>query len=43
MNELLRLARTFRCDVADPGRAFIHRLRIGLAIAALIFLISIFG
>lgn len=43
MNELLRLARSIRCDVADPGRAFSHRLRVGLAIAALIFLISIFG
>ncbi len=43
MNELLRLARSIRCDAADPGQAFSHRIRIGLAVAALIFLISIFG
>jgi hypothetical protein len=35
MRELLRLAR-LRCDSADPCRRFRHRLRIGLAVAALI-------
>lgn len=43
MNELLRLARVLRCDAADPGQAFRHRVAVGLAIAALIFLISILG
>lgn len=43
MNELLRLARSFRCDAPDPGRAFGHRIRIGLLVAALILLISILG
>ena len=43
MNELLRLARSIRCDVADPGQTFSHRLRIGLVIATLILLISILG
>ena len=33
MNELLRLARSLRCDPADPRHAFTHRLRIGLAVA----------
>jgi hypothetical protein len=43
MNELLRLARSFRCDASDPQQTFSHRLRIGLMIAALILLISILG
>ncbi|ADE85153.1 hypothetical protein [Rhodobacter capsulatus] len=43
MHELLRRARTIRCDAADPGQAFRHRLRIGVIIAALIFLVSTFG
>ncbi len=43
MNELLRLARTFRCDADDPQQAFGHRIRIGLLVAALILLISILG
>ncbi|WP_461473833.1 hypothetical protein [Pararhodobacter sp.] len=43
MNELLRLARSIRCDATDPGQTFGHRLRIGLLIAALIFLTSILG
>jgi hypothetical protein len=41
MRELLRLAARLRCDDADPCRAFRHRLRVGLVIAALIFLLSI--
>jgi len=43
MNELLRLARSIRCDTPDPQQTFSHRLRIGLLIAALIFLTSILG
>ncbi|WP_296540507.1 hypothetical protein [Rhizorhabdus sp.] len=42
MNDLIRLARSFRCDPADPRQAFAHRLRIGLAIAALILILSLF-
>ena len=40
MRELLRLAAKLRCDAADPCRAFRHRLRVGLAIATLILLVS---
>ncbi|MBB5224359.1 hypothetical protein HNP73_004328 [Amaricoccus macauensis] len=42
MNDLLRLARSLRCDPADPRHAFTHRLRIGLAVAALILILSLF-
>jgi hypothetical protein len=41
MNELLRLARSLRCDPADPRQAFRHRLAVGLAIAALILILSL--
>ena len=41
MNELLRLARSLRCDPGDPLQAFAHRLRIGLAVAALILVLSL--
>lgn len=43
MHELLRRARKIRRDSADPGQAFRHRLRIGVIVAALIFLVSTFG
>lgn len=43
MIELLRLARSLRCDAPDPGQAFAHRVRIGVLVAALILLISILG
>ena len=43
MNELLRLARSFRCDAPDPQQAFSHRLRIGFAVAALILILSLLG
>lgn len=44
MHELLRLARSIRCDSADPAHAFSHRLRIGLLVAALILILStLFG
>jgi hypothetical protein len=42
MNEILRLARFLRCDPADARQAFAHRLRIGLAVAALILILSLF-
>jgi hypothetical protein len=42
MNELLRLARSLRCDPADPRAAFTHRLRIGFVVAALILILSLF-
>ena len=41
MNDLLRLARSLRCDAADPRASFTHRLRIGLAVAALILILSL--
>jgi hypothetical protein len=41
MHELLRLAARLRCATTDPCHAFRHRLRIGLAVAALILLVSI--
>jgi hypothetical protein len=41
MRELLGLATRLRCDDADPCRVFRHRLRVGLAIAALILLLSL--
>ena len=41
MNEILRLARSLRCDPTDPRAAFSHRLRIGLAVAALILILSL--
>lgn len=43
MNELLRLARSFRCDADDPDQVFVHRIRIGVLITALILLTSILG
>jgi hypothetical protein len=41
MNDLLRLARSLRCDPADPRQAFRHRLAVGLAVAALILILSL--
>jgi hypothetical protein len=41
MNDLLRRARALRCDPSDPGQAFRHRLGVGLAIAALILVLSL--
>ena len=41
MNDLLRLARSLRCDPVDPRQAFAHRLRIGLVVAALILILSL--
>ncbi len=40
MRELLRFAAWLRCDSADPCRRFRHRLRVGLAVAILILLLS---
>jgi hypothetical protein len=42
MRELLGLAARLRCGDADPCRVFRHRMRVGLAVAALILLLSIF-
>jgi len=41
MRELLGLAARLRCGDADPCRIFRHRMRIGLAVAALILLLSL--
>lgn len=41
MSELLRFVRALRCDPADPRRAFAHRMRVGLAVAALILVLSL--
>ena len=41
MHELLRLARSLRCEPSSPVKAFAHRLRIGLAVAALILILSL--
>ena len=41
MRELLGLAARLRCAEADPCRVFRHRLRVGLAVAALILLLSL--
>ena len=41
MDELLRLARALRCAPTDPRLAFTHRLRVGLAVAALILVLSL--
>lgn len=43
MHDLLRLARALRCDPADPGHAFRHRLGVGIAVAALILILSLLG
>ena len=43
MSELLRLARSLRCVPVDARQTFIHRLRIGLAVAALILILSQLG
>jgi hypothetical protein len=43
MSDLLRLARSLRCDATDPRLTYSHRLRVGLAIAALILLLSAIG
>ncbi|MFN3994348.1 MAG: hypothetical protein ACK4IU_15735 [Tabrizicola flagellatus] len=41
MNDLLRRARALRCEPGDPGQAFRHRVGVGLAIAVLIFVLSL--
>lgn len=41
MSELARLTRRLRCEISDPLRALEHRLRIGLAVALLLFLVSL--
>ena len=41
MRELIGLAARLRCGDADPCRVFRHRMRVGLAVAALILLLSL--
>jgi hypothetical protein len=43
MRDLWRLATRLRCDSADPCRRFRHRLRIGLAVAGIILILSLLG
>lgn len=43
MRDLIRLAQQLRCDPANPSEAFGHRIRVGLAVAALILIFSLFG
>ena len=40
MSELVRVLRGLRRPISDPRRAFVHRLRVGLAVAALILIFS---
>jgi len=40
MTEFLRLARALRSGCEDPRQRFTHRLRVGLAVAALILILS---
>ena len=42
MTEFLRLVSSLRREIADPLAAFHHRLRVGLAVAALILILSQF-
>ena len=42
MRELLGLAARLRCGDTDPCRLFRHRMRVGLAVATLILLLSLF-
>ncbi|WP_259400469.1 hypothetical protein [Roseovarius sp. SCSIO 43702] len=41
MNELLRLARSIRCDCDTPWQAFRRRMLVGVTIAALILILSL--
>jgi hypothetical protein len=41
MHEVLRLAARLRCASLDPCRRFRHRMAVGLAVAALILLVSL--
>lgn len=43
MTELARVLRGLRRLTDDPREAFAHRLRIGLAVAALILILSLLG
>ena len=43
MHELRRLARTLRTAPSDPWHTFAHRLAVGVAVAALILILSAFG
>ena len=41
MREFFGLATRLRCGDADPCRIFRHRMRVGVAVAALILLLSL--
>ncbi len=41
MTELVRVLRSLRRATDDPRAAFMHRLRVGFAIAALILFLSL--
>ena len=41
MTEFRRLARALRCTGTDPQKRFVHRVAVGLAVAALILTLSI--
>lgn len=41
MTELVRVLRGLRRRTDDPRDAFAHRLRVGLAVAALILILSL--
>ena len=41
MREFLGLAARLRCGDADPCRVFRHRMRVGIAVAALILILSL--
>ena len=43
MTELVRVLRGLRRLTDDPREAFVHRLAVGLAVAALILILSILG
>lgn len=43
MTELTRVLRGLRRLTDDPRQMFVHRLRIGLAVAALILILSLLG
>jgi hypothetical protein len=43
MTELVRVLRSLRRLTDNPREAFVHRLAVGLAIAALILILSLLG
>ncbi|GAB4387775.1 hypothetical protein [Albidovulum sp.] len=43
MTELVRVLRGLRLVAGSPRERFVHRLAVGLVVAALILIISLFG